>query len=113
MKILDIVPCHRLESRSLKFRGKKMPLCARCTTMLLGFLGIPILLACGLKLPLYLGVVFQIPMLIDGFTQKWKWRKSNNTLRVITGLISGFGMSILVVSGAFLISEMLLKIIIK
>ena len=109
--ILKIIPCHRMESRSLKIRGKQMPLCARCTAILLGFIGVPILLILNYQFPLYWGIILQIPMLVDGFTQKWKWRTSNNILRVITGFLSGFGLSILIVSEAFLFSNLILKLL--
>lgn len=40
----------------------------------------------------------QIPLLIDGFTQKWKWRSSTNLLRVTTGVLSGNGMGLFISS---------------
>ena len=40
----------------------------------------------------------QIPLLIDGFTQKWKWRSSTNLLRLTTGVLSGNGMGLFISS---------------
>ena len=40
----------------------------------------------------------QIPLLIDGFTQKWKWRSSSNLLRITTGVLSGNGMGLFISS---------------
>ena len=108
-KLLDIIvysiPCHRLESRCLKINGKPMRVCARCFSILLGYLCIPFLLF--FNIPIYVGILFQIPMLLDGFTQMYKVRTSNNYLRVITGLISGFGLSVCIVACAKFILRMI------
>ena len=37
-----------------------------------------------------------IPALMDGSTQLFSFRESNNLLRLITGLIGGIGLAILV-----------------
>jgi uncharacterized membrane protein len=97
-KLVDIVPCHRLQSRSLTIRGYTLPLCSRCTGILLGYLFFPLLLIMGINVPFWLGLCLNIPMLIDGWTQKKKYRISNNTLRFTTGILSGFGQSIIIVS---------------
>lgn len=69
-----------------------MPICSRCLSILLGYLFVPLFLV--YPLPIWVGLLAQTPMLIDGFTQKWGWRQSNNFLRTITGLVSGIGLSI-------------------
>lgn len=101
---LEFVPCHRMPERSLHIGGKKSPLCARCMSILVGYLFIVplIFVEIPLSLPIYLliGCLLNIPMVTDGYTQLRKWRKSNNTLRVVTGLLSGLGQSMLVVGGS-------------
>jgi uncharacterized membrane protein len=87
-----LVPCHRKPERCLHIKGKPMPICARCFSILIGYLFIPLLFFAAI--PFWIGVLLQIPMLIDGFTQRKGLRTSNNTLRSITGLISGFGLSV-------------------
>jgi uncharacterized membrane protein len=104
---MSFVPCHRMPSRSLVFRGKHLPLCARCTAILVGYLAIPLLLAFHMMLPLSLGVLLQLPMIVDGFTQQWKWRESTNALRVATGLLSGLGQAVIVVTASFLLIDWL------
>ncbi|GED54411.1 hypothetical protein BBO01nite_36520 [Brevibacillus borstelensis] len=47
-------------------------------------------------------------MLIDGCTQYWKWRESNNVLRVVTGLLSGMGQSVFVAGVSRILLEWLL-----
>lgn len=86
------VPCHRKPERCHHIKGSPMPICARCLAMLTGLLFFPLFLFNGL--PLWLGIILQAPMLIDGITQKNGWRVSTNWLRTLTGLISGLGLAI-------------------
>ncbi|MEH7011676.1 DUF2085 domain-containing protein [Neobacillus niacini] len=105
--LINLVPCHRMKSRSLTIKGYTLPLCARCTGILLGYLFFPILIVVNLNLSLWLGILLNIPMVLDGWTQKKKLRKSNNPLRLSTGIISGFGQSIIIVS----ISQIIISIV--
>ncbi|WP_308160654.1 MULTISPECIES: DUF2085 domain-containing protein [unclassified Bacillus (in: firmicutes)] len=107
MRLLDIIPCHRMKSRSITIKGYTLPLCARCTGILLGYLFFPFLLIAGIHLSLWLGLLLNVPMVLDGWTQKRKYRMSNNVLRVITGIMSGLGQSVLIVSGSDYIISML------
>jgi uncharacterized membrane protein len=110
IRLLEIVPCHRIKSRSLTIKGNTLPLCARCTGILLGYFLFPLLLAAELHFPLWLGILFNIPMVADGGTQKLKFRMSNNFLRLATGFLSGFGQSIIIVSVShYMISFLLTK----
>ncbi|MDQ1004785.1 putative membrane protein [Neobacillus niacini] len=104
----DIVPCHRMKSRSLTIKGYTLPICARCTGILLGYLFFPLLFFLNLYFPLWLGIILNVPMVLDGWTQKKKVRMSNNTLRLSTGIVSGFGQSIIIVSLSQIILSILL-----
>ncbi|MEJ8547950.1 DUF2085 domain-containing protein [Brevibacillus borstelensis] len=110
MMSLSFVPCHRMPSRSLIIRGKRLPLCARCTAILSGYTLLPLLLFVPFTIPWYAGVLLQVPMLVDGCTQYLQWRESNNVLRVVTGLLSGVGQSIFVVGVSRVLLEWLLKL---
>ncbi|MED0962079.1 DUF2085 domain-containing protein [Bacillus paramycoides] len=94
------IPCHRIPERSFLKLQKYIPLCARCTGMLIGFGMFPIyfLITPSFSLSLMLSFFAQIPLLIDGFTQKWRLRSSTNLLRVTTGLLSGNGMGLFIAS---------------
>lgn len=61
----------------------------------------------GLNFPFLVGVVLNIPMVIDGWTQKRKYRMSNNTLRLTTGFGAGFGQSVIIVS----VSESIISLV--
>ncbi|BAU27758.1 putative membrane protein [Aneurinibacillus soli] len=108
--LLMKIPCHRKPSRSFFINGKQMPLCARCTSIFLGYLAIPFLLFFYPNTPLYVGFVLQIPILIDGFTQLYKWRESTNWLRFITGILSGIGQSAVIVSISMFIIKLVLTV---
>ncbi|MED3575323.1 DUF2085 domain-containing protein [Cytobacillus praedii] len=97
-RVLAIVPCHRMKNRCITIKGYTLPLCARCTGILIGYFFFPILLLIDIHISIWLGLFINIPMIIDGWTQKKKYRMSNNTLRLFTGIICGFGQSILIVS---------------
>lgn len=90
------VPCHRIPERCLHFKGKPMPLCTRCFAMLLGYLFTPIALVFHMVVPLWVPIILAVPLVIDGFTQKWKWRKSSNPTRFITGILFGIGQSLFI-----------------
>ncbi|BCD23129.1 hypothetical protein BC30090_2026 [Bacillus cereus] len=94
------IPCHRRSDRSFLKLQKYIPLCARCTGMLIGILMFPIYFYITLSFlfAIILSFSAQIPLLIDGFTQKWKWRSSTNLLRLTTGVLSGNGMGLFISS---------------
>lgn len=95
-KAFLLVPCHRIPERCFHIKGSPMPICSRCISILLGYLFIPAVFF--FNVPLWLGVLFQLPMIVDGYTQLKGLRVSNNTLRTITGLISGLGLSVIIVA---------------
>lgn len=60
-------------------------------------------------LMLITGVLLNILMVMDGWTQKKRWRMSNNWLRSITGLGSGVGLGLILISTIRLLSDWLLS----
>lgn len=64
----------------------------------MGYLFFPLLFIFDLNFSLWLGILLNFPMVLDGWTQKRKVRMSNNPLRLTTGIVSGFGQSIIIVS---------------
>ena len=95
--LLEFIPCHRRCDRSIHIKGKPMPLCARCTGIVIGCLSLPVWYFMNDHFFLFLGILAQFPLLIDGFTQLWKWRASTNILRILTGVTSGIGLCLLAV----------------
>lgn len=91
--------CHQKEERSFYIRNKKIPLCSRCLGFYTG-------LIVGIFLYYYIFSSFSIwnitvlllittfPFTLDGITQYFYKRESNNILRLLTGLLCGFGIGI-------------------
>jgi uncharacterized membrane protein len=87
-----------MKSRSITIKGYTLPLCARCTGIFAGYLFFPFIMVLDLNFPLWLGILLNLPMVMDGWTQKKKFRMSNNSLRLSTGIVSGLGQSMIIVN---------------
>lgn len=90
--------CHQMPERSFFVLGYQLPVCARCTGIMLG----EIIATIGVLffLPRFLlCIIVMVPMLIDGTVQYRTKYVSNNTKRFFSGLLFGYGFvsSILVV----------------
>lgn len=107
---LQFVPCHRRKDRTICIKGKYLPICSRCMSILLGYLFLIPLLLFHIHVAFWLGMVLNIPMVVDGYTQWKRWRTSNNTLRVITGLSAGIGQSMIIIFLSFLLIHLLTKV---
>ena len=90
--------CHRKPERSFFIKGHQFPVCARCTGFYTG-LAIFLLYTFFYTIEynitsLIISIILLIPVSIDGFTQLFGLRESNNNLRFITGFIGGIGLII-------------------
>ena len=95
--------CHRLPERSFFFRGKQFPVCARCTGVYAAYLTLPIFTFSWWAPGLLVSFLLMLPAVIDGLTQAYFNRESNNTLRLATGLLAGAGiMSLTAIIGKFI-----------
>jgi uncharacterized membrane protein len=79
-------------------------------SILLGYFFLIPLLLLHIHAAFWLGIVLNIPMVVDGYTQWKRWRISNNTLRVITGLSAGIGQSMIIISLSLLLFHFLTKL---
>jgi len=83
--------CHRLPERSFFLRGRQLHVCARCTGIITGLilsiLIVPLVMLQINFWPAFLGA--SIILAVDGLSQLFKWRQSNNLLRFATGAIFG------------------------
>lgn len=99
--------CHQIPARSFFAGGYQLPVCARDTGLYLGFVGAlialwllhrgerptspprwPVLVLMGL---------FVASMAFDGITSYAGLRETTNTLRLITGLLTGWALATIVV----------------
>lgn len=91
MELGTAAGCHQRPERSFFVGGWQMPVCARCTGVFIGqLLALPALL---LFVPQVGAAVLALPLALDGLTQKAGWRTSTNRLRLVTGLLAGFGLA--------------------
>lgn len=89
--------CDQIPSHSFFIGGYQICLCARCLAIYSSLLLGGLLLAYLRKrrpvkaLAVWTWVLLALPMALDGGTQFFGWRESNNALRVLTGLLFGLG----------------------
>lgn len=92
--------CHRMPERSFFFRGHQFPVCARCTGFYITlFMYFVYAYFFYIDYNIYLisfAILLLLPSFIDGLTQLFELRESNNALRFITGLMGGIGLGIII-----------------
>lgn len=79
--------CHRQKDRCLNIFGHTSFLCARCTGIIIGFLPYLVISLFDISLPLFVSFAFMAPMIVDGISQYFNFRISNNMTRLVTGLL--------------------------
>ena len=84
--------CHQKKTRCFKINGYCMPICSRCTGILISFILTLTLLSFNIYINIYISILLFIPMLIDWSLQAFKIKSSNNIRRFITGFFGGLGM---------------------
>ena len=90
--------CHRRPERSFFVRGYQMPVCARCEGELIGM--IAALIAIWFIRPVWWTmVIIMVPMILDGLIQAFTEYESTNWRRLVTGILFGFGITMLVLLG--------------
>lgn len=92
--------CHRMPNRTFKIKGHYFPVCSRCTGFYIGafsyFLFVYYFYVDYTVALIIFAVLMLIPAFIDGITQFFRFRESNNVLRFFTGLLGGVGLAILI-----------------
>jgi uncharacterized membrane protein len=91
-KVIFYVFCHRIPERCFTFGRLRMPICSRCFGIVIGAISGFILrsiIYLTYETLLSLSILFCIPLVIDGFTQLFGYRVSNNNLRFVTGILCG------------------------
>lgn len=80
--------CHQRVDRSFNLLYKYLPLCSRCTGIVVGILIGP-LTSIFIK-DIVVIILFAIPLILDGYIQKNTNYRSNNIKRFITGVLFSF-----------------------
>lgn len=87
--------CHQMSDRSFFSKGRQFPVCARCMGVYMGeFLALVTFWA--FVPPWWTCLVLCGVMLADWLIQFLKIRESTNIRRLITGVLGGYGITILV-----------------
>ncbi len=105
---IEWVACHRKPNRSFFYKGRQFPICARCTGIYIGYVAIFVFAFTLTYIPAICSFFLLIPTIIDGITQAYCNRESNNAIRLITGIMFGVGCSSLGAILAKYISELIL-----
>lgn len=119
---MNLFYCHCIPDRSIQINNKPV-ICYRCFGILVGYQ--VFLLAYILTkylsplnkiyplffdlspVYLFLSGLFIIPLVLDGYTQKWGFRLSNNYLRFISGFLFGVGVDYILLQGVFVLKNFL------
>lgn len=88
---IEFVGCHRKPERSFFWKGKQLPLCARCTGIHLGYVTLPFFLLNLLYINWLWTIILVLPTVIDGLIQARYDIESTNMRRFITGIMNGVG----------------------
>lgn len=82
------LPCHRKKERCLHIKGVQMMLCSRCFAIYISYLFLPLFFLIPYHFNyFFISILLLFPLIIDGYTQKFGWRLSNNKLRIFTGFL--------------------------
>ena len=109
--------CHQKQERSFSFFGKQFFLCARCAgiylTFFLGFFFFVFyhgfFLSFSFLRIFLIFLVSIVPLIIDGLSQLYEIRESNNILRFLTGSLFGLGLSMIFLFCFFRLLEIFIK----
>ena len=89
--------CHRMPSRCVNLPWGTSGLCARCTAFWLGLAaGIFLTYSSICKIPFWTGFPLLLPLIADGLLQFHSSYESSNFVRLVTGLVAGFGISVII-----------------
>lgn len=87
-----IIGCHRIPDRCFKFKGKPMPMCARCLGASTGHILAFILFLFGHLPSFYVSLFFMAIILFDWALQFFHILASTNYRRLLTGILGGIGV---------------------
>lgn len=84
--------CHSIPERCFVFNNRCLPICARCTGILVGgFLFSIVLMFSDTFLNWQISFILALPMIVDGGLQYLTHYQSNNIRRFVTGFLCGIG----------------------
>ena len=89
---------HHDPKKSFHWGDRQFPLCARCTGIMAGYpIGFLLVLLLNATNAWVIGFCLNVPLYIDGILQANGIRESTNWRRLVTGMLSGAGQTLLFV----------------
>ena len=82
-----------MPERSFFYKGRQLPVCARCTGQAVGLSFMPFFLISMWHFPFWVSLALITPCYLDGLIQHFFKYESTNFRRVILGLAAGLGMT--------------------
>lgn len=89
MRLGNRCGCHQREERSFNIKGWQFPICSRCTGILIGQLIAIFLYVIGMRINVWVDLLFLGIMFLDWYFQYKQIKESTNTRRTITGILAG------------------------
>lgn len=84
--------CHSIPDRCFTYNNRCLPICARCTGILIGgVVSLLIFNIFNIYLSYQISIILVIPMIIDGGLQYLNYTPSKNNRRFVTGFLFGVG----------------------
>lgn len=101
--------CHQMPERSFFICGYQMPICARCTGIIIGEIALIIFVIVSSLLSLLNGIVLTLPLIFDGTLQLKTRYTSTNLKRLLSGTLFGFGFFNTLFSVLYLIAKAIFR----
>ena len=79
-----------MPERSFFIGGYQLPLCARCTGIVVGHV-VGVVVSIFHTVPFW-SLIGTLPLMADGMIQKYTSYESTNIRRLVTGILYGFGV---------------------
>ena len=84
--------CHQLPERSFSIKGQQLPVCARCTGVLIGQSSAILIALIYKPISILSSIIMLSVMGMDWGVQELKIKQSTNVRRLITGIAGGYGL---------------------
>ena len=99
--------CHQMPERSFFLGEYQLPLCARCTGIVIGHvIGIIVSFFHSVS---FWSLIGTLPLMVDGMVQKYTSYESTNLRRLVTGILYGFGIMSACIRGIRIVLRWLLR----
>jgi uncharacterized membrane protein len=100
--------CHQIPDRCFYFRGKPMLFCSRCLGCSIGHIFAFVLFLFGYLPSFLIATILIVPLGVDWSVQRFLGIISNNSRRLVTGILGGLGVGIIIWKIIVTISQLIM-----